>query len=336
VYHSLAALLGIVQHSIRSQAMLAPGTRVLVAVSGGPDSTGLLLALARLQRKLGIELVAAHINHRLRGTDAELDEACAAESAAALGVEFVRTELPADLASGGNLEARARELRYAALRRLAAAHGCRAIATGHTLDDQAETVIMRLIRGSSGRGLGAIRPRRADGVIRPLIDCRRAAVEAVVRQAGLRYRIDRSNADPRFLRTQVRERVLPLLAELNPSIARTCANLAAASRAERQIVSAWADAQLAAGAADGRLDVAWLMQLGPAVRPLLVRRWLLRAGVAARSLTARHAQAVLRLAEMARGRAEAHLPGGWSARRVAGHLIVERVRSVRRVASTTS
>ena len=331
--HALAALLGVVQHSIRSQAMLTRGMRVLVAVSGGPDSTGLLLALARLRGKLGVGLVAAHINHRLRGADANLDEACAAESAAALGVEFVRAELPAALAQGGNLEARARTLRYAALRRLAAAHGCDAIATGHTLDDQAETVLMRLIRGSSGRGLGAIRPRRADGVIRPLIDCRRAAVEAVVRQAGLRYRIDRSNADPRFLRTQVRTRVLPLLAELNPSIARTCANLAAASRAERMIVSAWADAQLGVGAADGRLDVAWVTQLAPAVRPLVVRRWLVGAGLAARALTARHAQAVVHLAEVTRGGGEAHLPCGWLVRRGGTHLVIERTGSVRSVAA---
>src|SRR5262249_48873408 len=196
--------LGIVQRTIRDNDLLTPGMRVLVALSGGPDSTGLLLILARLQRKLGIELIAAHVNHRLRGADADLDEARAAESAATLGVSVVRAALPAGLAVRGNLEGRARALRYAALRRLAAEHGCAAIATGHTLDDQAETVIMRLIRGSSGRGLTAIRPRRRDGVIRPLIDCRRAAVEAVVRQAGLRYRIDRSNADPRFLRTQVR------------------------------------------------------------------------------------------------------------------------------------
>ncbi len=324
VHHALAALLGVVQRSIRTHALLAPGERVLVAVSGGPDSTGLLLALARLRRKLGLTLVAAHVNHRLRGADADLDEACAAENAAALGVEFVRAELPADLARGANLEARARALRYAALRRLAEAHGCAKIATGHTLDDQAETVLMRLIRGSGGRGLGAIRPQRADGVIRPLIECRRADVAAVVRGAGLRVRIDASNRDRRFLRTHVRERVLPLLAELNPSIARACGNLAAAVRAERAIVSAWVDAHLAAGAADGRLDVAWLQQLAPPLRALLVRRWLLRGGVPAQALTARHARAVQCLAEAARGRGEAHLPGGWTARRVGGHIQMDR------------
>jgi len=299
-------------------------------VSGGPDSTGLLLVLTRLRRKLGIELVAAHVNHALRGGESDADEACARDTAARLGVPFVRVALPADLARGANLEARARALRYAALRELAERHGCTAIATGHTLDDQAETVLMRLIRGSSGRGLGAIRPRRADGVIRPLIECRRGDVAAVVRGAGLDSRTDQSNRDPRFLRTHVRERVLPLLAELNPSIARACANLAAAARAERRAVAEWVDGQLAVGASATTLDVAWLLRAAPAVRPLLVRRWLLRGGVAARALTARHAHAVLRLAEAARGRAETHLPGGWTARRVRASLVLDRPQSTAR------
>ena len=316
--HALAALLGVAQRSIRAHAMFAPGDRVLVAVSGGPDSTGLLLALAQLRRKLGIELVAAHVHHGLRGAEADADEACAAETAARLGVPFVRSAL--GLADGANLEARARTRRYAALHGLAAEYGCAKIATGHTLDDQAETVLMRLIRGSGGRGLGAIRPRRADGVVRPLIDCSRGSVESVVREAGLRYRLDRSNRDPRHLRTHVRERVLPLLAQLNPSIARACANAAAAVRAERGIVAACVDAHLDAARATDELALSALGTVLPAVRAVLVRRWLLRAGVPGRVLTARHTAAVLALADGERGRAEIHLPRGWTVRRTRQHL----------------
>lgn len=293
--------------------MLAAGDRVLVAVSGGPDSTGLLVALSALRRKLGIDLVAAHVNHRLRGEDSDRDEACAAAAAAALGVPFTRSAL--SLAPGGNLEARARRLRYAALRERAALHGCAKIATGHTLDDQAETVLMRLVRGSGGRGLGGIRPRRADGVVRPLIDCRRAAVAAVVVEAGLTARADASNHDPRFLRTHIRDRVLPLLAELNPAVARACANLAAAVRAERAIVASWADSRLAAGGVDGRLPLAVLTPIDPAVRPVLLRRWLVAGGVAPGRLTARHVGAVLDLAGGTRTGARVVLPGGWVARR---------------------
>ena len=333
--HRLAALLGTVQRSIRIHAMLGVGERVLVAVSGGPDSTGLLLVLSALRGKLGIDLVAAHVNHRLRGADADADEACAAASAAALGVPFVRSELAPGLGNGANLEARARTLRYAALRALATEHGCARIATGHTRDDQAETVLMRLIRGSGGRGLGAIQPRRRDGVIRPLIDCRRAAVAAAVRDVGLRVRLDASNRDPRFLRTHVRERVLPLLAELNPSIADACANLASAVRAERAIVTAWADAQIGALCANGRLAVGGLGRLDPALCPIVLQRWLANAGVPRRSLGTRHLAGVLDIVLGGRGRAEAHLPGGWIVQRSRNALQVQRHTVVRARARTT-
>lgn len=309
--------------------MLGAGDRVLVAVSGGSDSIGLLLALHELRRKLGIALVAAHVHHGLRGADADADEACAAAAAARLGVPFVRCDLGGRLQGGlPNLEARARRLRYAALRRLAAAHGCTRIATGHTRDDQAETVLMRLVRGAGVGGLAAIRPRRRDGVIRPLLDCRRLAVRAVVEAAGLPYRHDASNDDPRFLRTQVRQRVLPLLAELNPAIAEACAGLAASARAERAAVARWADCELAAAGADGHLPVAWLAQQPAGARALLVRRWLLRGGVPARRLERRHIAAVVALALAAEGRGEVHLPRGWLVRRGHGRLSVARRKSL--------
>jgi len=300
--------------------MLARGERVLVAVSGGPDSVGLLLVLARLQRKLAITVIAAHVNHRLRGGDADADEACAAAAAAALRVPFVRTELDRRLGRGGNLEARARAQRYAALHRLAAAHDCARIATGHTRDDQAETVLMRLIRGSGVAGLAGIRGRRRDGVVRPLLDCRRAAVGAVVASAGLATRHDASNDDPRFLRTHVRARLLPLLGELNPAIADACAHLALSAHAEGLAARRWADRTLAAGAVQGSLSVAWLAARPASLHRLLVRRWLARAGVPSRGLSARHVQAATALAASARGSAEAHLPGGWVVHRRRGAL----------------
>lgn len=307
--HQLATLVGVVQASVRRYALLRRGERVLVAVSGGTDSVGLLLVLATLRRKLGIELVAAHVNHRLRGADADADEACAAAAAAALDVPFVRADLGRRLAHVANLEARARRLRYAALQRLARANRCDRIATGHTRDDQAETVLMRLIRGSGGPGLAAIRPRRRDGVVRPLIDCRRADVARAARAAGLAVREDASNADPRFLRTHVRRRVLPLLAELNPAIIDACANLADAARAEARLVRRWGDAELDL-VEGGPLDLDWLRARPRDLRPLLIRRWLVRGGLPARALTARHVAAVVGLSGPGRGVRRVELPGG--------------------------
>ncbi|MDX2166695.1 MAG: tRNA lysidine(34) synthetase TilS [Deltaproteobacteria bacterium] len=308
--HRLATLVGVVQATLRRHAMVRRGERVLVAVSGGADSVGLLLVLATLRRRLGIELVAAHVNHRLRGAEADADEACAAAAAQALAVPFVRADLGRRLAAVANLEARARALRYAALHRLADANGCTRIATGHTRDDQAETVLMRLIRGSGGRGLAGVRPRRRDGVIRPLIDCRRAALARAAGEAGLAVRIDASNADPRFLRTHVRHRVLPLLAELNPAIVEACGKLADAARAEARIVRLWADAALAALPPGDVLPVEALRAHPPGVRGVLLRRWLRQRGVATRRLGARHLAAVVGLLEPGRGVRRVSLPGG--------------------------
>jgi tRNA(Ile)-lysidine synthase len=276
--------------------MVAPGQRVLVGVSGGPDSVGLLCILAALRRKLAIDLVAAHINHHLRGAASDADEQCAATVATNLGVPFVRADLTARLRDASNLESRARELRYRALHRLARNTDCARIATGHTRDDQAETVLLRLIRGSGIGGLSGIEPIRADGVIRPLLDCARREVEAYVRAVGQRYRIDESNMDQRFLRARVRHGVLPILAELNPLIVDHLARLARLSAAEKQIVQAWTTDQLGALQQDGRLDVERLRALSPNLHRHVVRAWLLDSGFRPARLTARHVDAVMRLA----------------------------------------
>jgi tRNA(Ile)-lysidine synthase len=323
VEHARARLLEVLQRSIKRYAMLEAGERVLVAVSGGPDSIGLLLLLGDLRRKLGIELVAAHVNHRLRGAESEADERCAAAAAERLGVAWDRAGLPAGLASGGNLEARLRDLRYAALHRLAERHGCRKIATGHTRDDQAETFLLRLARGAGSSGLAGIEPRRGDGVVRPLIDCTRAQVEDVVRRAGVAYRVDRMNHDPRFQRTLVRDRVLPALAELNPSVRRALANAAALLRTERALLARALAAELARVVRDGRLRLPALAQVEADLAPHLVRRWLAERGVPERNLSSRRVDGVLALASgRGRGDAAVALPAGWRVRREGDDLVV--------------
>ncbi len=302
--------------------MVRPGEHVLVAVSGGADSIGLLALLCQLRRGLGLELVAGHVNHRLRGAESDADERCAALAAEQLGVPFARCALGRGLGRGGNLEERARELRYQALQRLAAQHGCSKVATGHTQDDQAETVLMRLIRGSGPVGLGAIQPCRADGVIRPLIDCRRADVERAVRALDLEYRVDRSNVDPRFLRTHVRSRVLPLLAELNPAIVRGLAQTAALQRGEAEILAQWAARWAAELGNSTRFDAAGLASVPAAGRGYVLRHWLVAAGVAARGLSARHIEAVEHLASGARRSGAVAVPGGGRVRRVGSHLMI--------------
>ena len=216
----------------RSLSRLGVGSgRVIVAVSGGPDSVALLLALATL-RHAG-DLVIAHLNHQLRGAESDADE------------EFVR-QLQERLASEGivssviqlgrvntaeaardqkdNLEAVARRIRYDWLGQVAIESGARWVATGHTADDQAETVLHRLLRGSGLKGLRGIAPRRrlAGNVelVRPLLSLRRAEVLAYLEALGQPFRIDSSNCDLRFTRNRLRHVLLPLLTEqFNPRIA---------------------------------------------------------------------------------------------------------------------
>ncbi len=176
--------------------------RIVVAVSGGFDSTALLIAMHELE----LDIVAAHVNHRLRGAESDADE------------QFVRDlcgrrDIPLHVADGTldpervkarGIEAAAREVRYAALARIREEVSAAYVATAHQKNDQAETVLMRLMTGSGIAGLRGIHPHRADGFLRPLLGVTRAEIEAFLAERDITPRIDRSNEDPRFLRNRVR------------------------------------------------------------------------------------------------------------------------------------
>jgi tRNA(Ile)-lysidine synthase len=187
---------------------------VVVAVSGGVDSMVLLHLLARLAKELEIRVWAHGVDHGLRAeASRELDVAQA--FAAKLGVPFERTRV--ELTAGGNLQARARRVRYSALRAAAEAAGAAFIATAHHADDRAETVLLRLLRGTSAGGLGVL-PARSGDLLRPLIRARRAALLAHAGRHQIPFVEDPSNADSRFQRVRVRRELLPLLSDLSPGI----------------------------------------------------------------------------------------------------------------------
>lgn len=188
---------------------------VLAAVSGGGDSQAMLSVLARLAPKLGYRLLAHGVDHGLRPeASAELDLAEAL--ADKLGVPFGRTCLT--LARGGNLQARARAARYAALRDVATPHQA-LIATAHHADDRAETVLLRLLRGAGPRGLAVLHPRKQD-VIRPLVRAGKRDVRLHLQRHSVHFAEDPSNQDAAFLRVRVRHEALPLLQQLSPQIVR--------------------------------------------------------------------------------------------------------------------
>lgn len=222
------------------------GARLLVAVSGGVDSLALLSALHELAERHRLKLSIGHVNHGLRGAESEADGAAvrAAGEALALPVHCQRVA-PRELRAGGpsrdrpTLQEAARTLRYAALRRLAAAAGAERVATAHTADDQAETVLMRLLRGSGPDGLAGIPERSPDGrLLRPLLRVSRAQVLDYARARALHWREDASNRDPRYARNRLRERWLPGLArEFNPRLLMAIANLAEAQRRDSEWIA---------------------------------------------------------------------------------------------------
>ena len=215
-------LLTLVKRTLSRECSLPRGTHVLLAVSGGPDSMAMLHALSMLREPFGLVLSAHGVDHGLRaGAADELELARA--FAEKLGVPYSTSRLK--LAKAGNLQARAREARYASLRRRAAALGASLIATAHHADDRAETVLLRLLRGSGIAGLGVL-PVHAKDLLRPLIRATRADIEAHLYRHRIPFSNDPSNRDPRFLRVRVRSQLMPLLAELSPAIVQHLTRLA--------------------------------------------------------------------------------------------------------------
>jgi tRNA(Ile)-lysidine synthase len=202
--------------------VIAPGERVLIACSGGPDSTALLDGLARLAPPRRWLLTVAHVDHGLRdGSAADADIVAGLASARGLAFRSLRV----DVEPGGSLQDHARVARHQALRAEAARVGAAQIALGHTADDQAETVLMRLLAGASPGGLPAMAERER-GLVRPLLRVWREATVAYCAALGIEPLVDPSNADPRFLRSRVRHEVIPALEAVFPGARRRLVVLA--------------------------------------------------------------------------------------------------------------
>jgi tRNA(Ile)-lysidine synthase len=298
--------------TVRRRRLLAPGDAVLAAVSAGPDSTALVAALAALRDAGAVaKVLALHVDHGLRPGGAD-DAACAAVTCALLGVPFESVRVRV---APGNVQAEARRARYRALRAEAARVGATRIATGHTRTDQAETVLLQLLRGAGARGLAAIPPRRGM-VVRPLIDRSRAEGIAWLEELGLAWRDDPTNATPRFARNRLRQTVWPHLLALAPAAERVLARAADLARDDERALAASGRAAAPSGTS---IEVAALAAERLAVRRRVVRRLWRAAGGRAAALESKHVEAVLALTRR-RGPGRATLPGGLEARCRYGRL----------------
>src|SRR5581483_2571877 len=271
-----------VLETIRKYGMLARGDGVLAAVSGGPDSVALLHALTAFKEESGLRFEVAHLEHGIRGEESRADASFVAALADRLGLPFHVKEIQLSRAQAergaGNLEALAREERYRFLTETARARGLNKVATGHTLDDQAETLLMRITRGSGRRGLRAIAPiaQYADAVlIRPLIETSREDVEAYLAAEGLTYCIDRSNLDAALLRNWMRLDLIPRLKEkIDPAVPARLARLAEIVRDEDVVLERLALERLPETTRAGELLREPLLAEPRALQRRIVRLWL--------------------------------------------------------------
>jgi tRNA(Ile)-lysidine synthase len=318
------------------------GETIIVAVSGGADSTALLLALEELKNynKLYITICVAHLDHRLRKSSSK-DARWVADLSAKLGFKsvFGRAKVLDDvLETNDNLEQAARKARYAFLERTAKRVSANYVLTAHTMDDQAETVLLRLMRGSASLGLGGmetLRPLAKNSsikLVRPLLWARRTETEAYCRLRKIQFLSDEMNEDLSFARVQVRKQLLPLMQSFNNRIVEAISRTATQLREDGAVLVNNSDALLQRAAVSNEesgetkvpmLDVRVLADAPPALRRRALRQWLSSARGSTRRLEMVHLLAVEKLLDGNAGGRVAELPGGGKVRRRRNRLEFE-------------
>lgn len=305
---------------------LDPGATVVVACSGGADSLALLSATIFEGHKRSLRVVAVTVDHGLQDGSAAHAERVVGQMAS-MGADETMTATVTVAATGVGPEAAAREARYAVLEEIAERLSAARVLLGHTLDDQAETVLLGLTRGSGGRSLAGMR-RGFDGFARPLLDVRRDDTVTACEVEGLAAWDDPHNSDPSFTRVRVRNTILPLLEdELGPGVARSLARTADQLRDDMALLDELADQVLARVASPHGLSIPLLTLQPPALRRRVIRAAALAAGAPPGELFHEHVLAVDALLTDWRGQKWIDLPGHLRAVRRDVLLVLERAPS---------
>jgi tRNA(Ile)-lysidine synthase len=308
--------------------LLPPGAGVLVAVSGGADSTALVYLLREASSRLGIQLAGlAHFNHLLRGAASDSDERFCREMAGGLSLRFEADRGDVRAAAkrrGTSFEDAGRQLRYEFLEEARGRTGASHVAVGHTRDDQAETVLLNLLRGAGTTGLGGM-PARRGAIVRPLVDCTHRELVEWLAEARIPFREDESNRDRRFLRNRVRHEILPALTAVVPSASDAIARAAEITRVDGEFLDELAArefARIAGTPSDGLCAVeAAALAAMPTALGRRVARLALGAVAGGGFLGFEHTQKVL---DLARGavRGPVRLPGRRVSRTGEGQLVI--------------
>ena len=305
------------------QSLCRPGDTVVCALSGGADSVALLHGLLAVKEECSIHVTAAHFNHCLRGEESDRDEAFVRELCAQWGVELTVGRGDPRSLSGKSLEEAARELRYAFL---LSQPGL--VATAHHGDDQVETVLLNLLRGTGLRGLCGMQPKQGR-VIRPLLDVSRKEILDYIQTNDLSYCTDRTNEEDHALRNRLRHHVVPLLQRENPNLTETVGRMTGLLRQEEDFLQRQTEQLLKKAAREDGYDCPVLLEADPVLRRRAIRSLLPNP-----KPTMAHVEAVEQLLSCDHGSASAELSGGFLARRTYGRLTFEPVQEARSFAPT--
>ena len=309
--------LGKIRKTVDSFEMLNPGDVVVAGVSGGSDSMALLFALWDLREFYpDTDVVVSHVNHGLRGAESDEDTEFVREAARQLGFSFECVQVNTESfrkKRGLSLEDAARELRYGFFNDILAKRSAQKIATAHTLNDQAETVIMRLIRGSGSQGLAGIRPL-VGNIIRPLINVTKLEAREYLQSKGVSWREDSTNSSDEFLRNRIRNELVPLLESYNPAVEQVLSRVAAVCAAEADFISAEGErrfskiARVVGGGVLG--DTEKFLCQPPAIRFSVMRKSILAVKGDLNSVSAKHLFSIDEVVRSGEPSAEVDLPGG--------------------------
>jgi tRNA(Ile)-lysidine synthase len=316
-----------VKNTLCRYSMIMPGDRVIVAVSGGPDSVCLLDILHELKDDFRLELIVAHFDHGFRPGEDEAETHFVESLAGALNLFFETKRADQNVGEGrASTEEMARNARYQFLEEVQERFFAHKIALGHSLNDQAETVLMRLLRGSGPSGLAGIPPYRDDRIIRPLIEVARSEIERYIERRGLKYMTDSSNLETHYLRNRIRLELIPLLKEYQPRIVELLGQTADIMRKDDQWLETMAEGWVKEKSetkdnGEIHIPVSPFITLPKALRCRVIRHVLRTTGGGLRRVSLRHISAINRMAERERPQSQVSLPNRLIAKRVYDNLV---------------